>query len=845
MVGMAAGRVDLMGARGGTSQSSKVGIAGPSMKTWVAVVAVLAAGLLVLAALVGTSPPGKQMADVLPVVGGPIEETLRRPVVAAFLSAMLLVLLIGAIRGARLHWLAHKPGPVDVADLKVAGSVPDGVAERLTLHFRERLADLHLATPGPQPGMAAATSFVDLIGSATHDSKNLFATVAGLLRVAWPSQAYQVQATLVQDDERGFGVSVQVVMLPATTTPPTTCWATSWEMAIDGAANRAAAFILTRTRVCRRSPWVAWQGYVLPPRLLEAYERAAVCTQERRYDEALREYYTALELDPKNLELRLRIGFIQEKLGLALDALATYQATCDLTCECLTPGVRRATARAVVKARQRSQAIASYRRAVLLGSAEVVSKQWCQSEEAGGRTRRGEQLRACRERLRPALMKLCEDEWKKTEAGRRYVKLKPLLAGEEKIAHREHLLCEVLQCAALEVLKKLPKKLPRELRGGDQRSLTRTAIALSERCVQLRLRSTRRTLNLTATSERLTLSSLEGWVRAAGLGPTWFERLTPARLQGWVRAAGLQRNATWSERYSAASLFALAVACDVDADETVLAEAAVDHLKRAIESAESGYVASRRAWLVSEDPDFDALRPTTRFQRFEAIYFPSHHPMVAREPNAHRWELIEYVHQLIAACAGRRQNAWRAQLLATNREGEPEEHASLWHEELQAWELVAEVASNCEHWQTRLKLVEALQTWTARTGGRTQLVYPDYGAVAPDEHRLDDAIGGAGERLAAVHALAEQQRAGLDGFASGAPTGRGRVTSSEPRGRRSRVVQRERIAAWQALSDTLNPAAGSAAPTGSQPEDAVAVLNGDRRRRIGRPRAGGDRTASG
>ena len=94
----------------------------------------------------------------------------------------------------------------------------------------------------------------------------------------------------------------------------------------------------------------------------------------------------------------------------------------------------------------------------------------------------------------------------------------------------------------------------------------------------------------------------------------------------------------------------------MDADRTVLAQAAVDHLERAIESAESGYVASRRAWLVSEDPDFDALRPTGRFQRFEAIYFPSHHPMVARRRDSHRWELIEYVRELIAAYTSRRND---------------------------------------------------------------------------------------------------------------------------------------------------------------------------------------------
>ena len=237
------------------------------------------------------------------------------------------------------------------------------MAAQLTLRFRRRLADPHLATPGPQPGIAPGTDFVELIGSAARDPRNPFTTVAGLLRVAWPSQAYQVQATLVEHPDRGCGVSVQVVMMPATTTPPTTCWAQSWETAIDRAANHAAAFILPRTRVGRRPPWTAWHGYVLPPELLDAYERAALYTRDRRYDEALREYYAALEFDPKNLDVRLRIGFIQEKLGLALDALMTYQAICDMTCACRMPRTRRSTRRILLRARRRSQAIARYRRA--------------------------------------------------------------------------------------------------------------------------------------------------------------------------------------------------------------------------------------------------------------------------------------------------------------------------------------------------------------------------------------------------------------------------------------------------------------------------------------------------
>jgi tetratricopeptide (TPR) repeat protein len=608
--------------RAGSTQSPKVRIPGAPVQVWLAAAGMLGGSLVVLAALVGARPSAGQRG-----VGNAIEETLRRPVVAAFLAVLLVVFFVGAIRCARLRWLASRPGPVDVADLKVAGVLAEGMAAQLTLRFRRRLADLHLATPGPQPGIAPGTDFVELIGSAARDPKNLFATVAGLLRVAWPSQAYQVQATLVEHPDHGCGVSVQVVMLPATTTTPTTCWARSWETAIDRAANHAAAFILPRTRVGRRPPWTAWHGYVLPPKLLDAYERAAQYTHHGRYDEALREYYAALELDPKNLDVRLRIGFIQEKLGLALDALMTYQAICDMTCACRTPGARRSTRRILVAARRRSQAIARYRRAVLLGSAEGLSKQWCAPPDPAEGGRRGEQRRSCRDRLRPTLTELCGAGYEKTAAARRGMTPQQLLADDaDEIKQRRELLSEVFQVTAQAELCELRTKLPRALRARDQTSLTRAAIALSKLCVDLRVLCTRHALGQTDGREPPTLDM----------------------LQTWCSKARVTRRASWSEHYNAASLYSLGIAAradfnrDADPDATQkvdeLSERAVDDLEHAIESADSLYVATRRAWLVSEDPDLEALRGHRLFQRFEATYFPSPNATVPRPSGAHLWK---------------------------------------------------------------------------------------------------------------------------------------------------------------------------------------------------------------
>ena len=771
--------------------SSKVGIPGPPIKVWLPLMAILAAGLVAEGAIVGARLGGERKVDVFPKLGDRIEATLSQSTVAVVLAAGLLVLLIASVRGARLRWLARRPGPVDVAELKGAGPLPDGLTERLTLRLRERLAELHFAIPGPQPGMAPPTDFVALIGSATHDSKTILAAAAGLLRVAWPTRAYQLQATLVHDARHGCGVNVQVVMLPATTTPPTTCWAPSWEMAIDHAANHAAAFILPRTRLSRRGPWTAWHGHALPPLLLDAYERAAVYTHERRYDEALREYYCALELDPKNLEVRLRIGFIQEKLGLALDALATYQALCDMNCESPAPGARRSTARSIVRTRRRSQKLAVYRRAVLLGSAESLSEQWCAAPGAEGQ-RRDDQRRAHRERLRPALATLGARVWKQAEA-RRHTTLAQLLSDDEPTDRRELLLREVFQLAARDALDELRGSLPRDLAGGEENSLTPTAVTLSLRCVELRLRSTRRALGLKPKPRRLRLEDLEAWEADAGLGP----------------------EAPWSDRYSAASLYALAISGDVSAGEDALADTAVAHLEHAIEGADSGYVASRRAWLVNEDPDLVELRDTRRFQRFEATYFPSHAPTTRRPRQAHLCEVIEYVHRLISGCADRRQEVWRERL----EDAAPDQLAPWLRDELSAWEMVADVASNCGHWQTRLKLVEALETWMARTG-RAPLGYPDFATIAPDRDWSAAAIARARDRLAEVHGLAERRREELQGVI-------GDVAAGDQLG----PVGDELIDAWRTVDDVLEPAsrtgAGKRTPTSL----------GSHRRQGRRPRA--------
>jgi len=777
---------------GRSTHSATVNVPGPRLATWALLAAGLAALLVGIAALEGARPEKDGSLDTVPVVGNSIETTLQKPIVAGFIACLVLVLFVGAVRGARLRWLASKPGAIEVADLTAELKLDAALPSRLSLRFRERMSDLHLAVPGPQPGVTPPTGFAELVGSATGDSKSVFAMVAGLIRVAWPAQAYQVQGSLItREAAEPCGVAIQVVVLGTTASPPATCWAATWEQAVDKAANHAAAFILPRTRHGRRPPWTGWHGYAMPATLLDCYERSAAHAENRRYDEALRDLYSALHLDPKNLDLRLRVGFVQEKLGLALDALDTYEGICRLGDRCRPSA---AFAPSKDRAHSRTRRLAAYRSAVLLGAGEPLVEQWCR--DSGGGTRREEQVNTFRERLRAPLEHLCKQRYARTVAGQDGIELSHLL-GRCEDGRREMLLREVFQETSLATLQALRGVAPRALLA-DQTTLTRRAIELSEACVRLRLEHTKTALGKPPKVSIANVVALDREIRRVGL---WLDPLEAAPLSlgaGMGRALWSslrphrRRQATWAERYTAASLYALGIVCGGRAENDELATRSVRQLEAAIVASGSGYVASRRAWLTSEDPDLQGLRPTIQFQRFEAIYFPSPQPTVQRPERVHDWENVQYVRGLLETCAVQRRELW---------EHRSERPAEWWREEEQAWRLVGEVAEHCQHWQTRLKLIDALNHWAARDGSQRPVPYPDY-PEAPPAHgseTVDAAIAEARAALTKVRELAAQQ------------TSRCAETMTD----NAEMVDMNRRA-WEELADHIAPAGPRTASTGPE-----------------------------
>ena len=136
----------------------------------------------------------------------------------------------------------------------------------------------------------------------------------------------------------------------------------------------------------------------MPPGLLHAFEQGVRLERARRYDEALAALLARRRAGSAQHGLRLCVGQLQERIGLYLDALATYWGMERhlASAEALEPAARAPGRRE----RRRALLSARYRRNVLLGG-RVLAKQWVTTPEADENLRDAQrrQLRAC---LRPA-----------------------------------------------------------------------------------------------------------------------------------------------------------------------------------------------------------------------------------------------------------------------------------------------------------------------------------------------------------------------------------------------------------------------------------------------------------
>jgi hypothetical protein len=239
----------------------------------------------------------------------------------------------------------------------------------------------------------------------------------------------------------------------------------------------------------------------------------------------------------------------------------------------------------------------------------------------------------------------------------------------------------------------------------------------------------------------------------------------PSDVETRVRRIHRRRSWHWHEHYNAACAYALPLLDEsltrIQASDTLAAHA-VDQLKRATACAHSAYVASRRDWVLSEDPDLKALRGRHEFEEFQFLYLPSDQPVRCRPRNVQQLESSRYVRDLMAANAERWLQTWRAHARQVSAAPDTATLYDWFDDERRAWDGVREVALSFRHPRTRFALIDALRAGAARYGfARPAVPFPRY----DDEPLLDRAtcevayeaeIQGADDRLRNLATLAEK-----------------------------------------------------------------------------------------
>jgi hypothetical protein len=744
----------------------------PAMLGWGLVLAVSLVAVLGIAYLVAAPSPGES--------GTAVDElltTARMPGVAIALVFVALIFVALSRRKVLTERLAMRPGGIEVPTFTAGTGVEETDLERWTGRFRQRFAELHLNAPAAVPGGLADGDFLDVLAASGVDTKNWLGNILSLMRASSPRYAWRVTGMLVKRAHHPrYGVTFQVVRLPGAASPPATAWAASWDKATRAAADQATAAILPRTRLCVNQ-WASWRRFRMPGALLEAYENAAGFEAERRYDEALDSYFEAAEMDPMNMPLRLRIGQLQEKLGLYLDALATYQGMREVGAE---RRKRTREPRAARRERRRAMIVARYRRIVLLGGSQLAEQWRKTTREGADESRRDWRRRMLRERLRHPLERELARiarghqrrgvndplSWSETFFGVRARSRRSNWSAEAVLAEpgrlppipkedvpeghpaREQARCEEEALYTLRELFSLAAL--RDLRG-----------VLRE----LRPRPWERTRILSRDSVRLTAACIEvrlDWVqhvlaqRSSTAWPPTTYRLSAAvsQIEGVGRPFDL-----WHEHYNAACVFALPLLADDIRDDDRhavlrddLAELAVARLARATAHADSAYIAGRRDWLLSEDPDLDGLRTHEHFKDFEAMNLPARAPSPFRPLAVKTLESSRYVEALITETAASWEDAWheRGRHLRPN----PDVHELLrwWNDERRAWELVSDVARNNRYWPMRVALLHGLRHQADTYGfDAPKIPFPHYRDRVLSEEELgpeDASRRHAAERIA-------------------------------------------------------------------------------------------------
>ncbi|MFD7757508.1 tetratricopeptide repeat protein [Streptomyces sp. NPDC059757] len=637
--------------------------------------------------------------------------------------------------------------------------------EKLTANFREALAEVCLEAPSPIPGGSQQIDFVEVLGRANLDNGSapvsLASTLGRLLSATHVTYSYQVNGSLYQSQESGCSVTVQVIVLPKWVSQSITCTERNFEDAIKRAAYEVCAFILPLTKLVEKPPWAAWHSVAIPYGLFSDVQEAQKYKLSRRYDEALGKYFDAVKQDPHNPFIRLEVGFIQEQLGMYLDALMTYERVIKLG---LNKDLERLAwikgiptyfrKKGPHKSWWRAALLtARYRQAILLGMGEPLTRDWCSGDQSE-HSKRADELQRLRSQVHKILMPHKSDFqaylWDHDGDGGG---AEILRAEGVRISNKwdEYLLQELFQFVGQMNAQKLCHAYRfRKVPGG---AVSRVALRLALVWAPARRSWTRQIRRDMGDGELAELKYPRAY------GQSCFDKMKKSSSQvllktmhrewkwplsarhihreiriAWLRGVPLRRS-SWHDFYYSACIFAIGLLpLDMpdrskEGGHLALTERAIKYLDMACQHADSSSIASMRSWIVAEDPDLVGLRTRPEFTDWENEHFPVKNPMrIFPKIETHDLEMIKYQHDLVKKVATLMTSIWEGREKDLGSSLHTDAVFERWSKEERAiWEMARNFLADRHHWQTRFDFIKTVQNFARDNSCEFEHSCPNYG----------------------------------------------------------------------------------------------------------------------
>ena len=695
--------------------------------------------------------------------------------IAIAVAACAVALVI--LRYLALRWRARSPR---VQLSSVTQAMPDAGEDELDSPWveslmREELSELRLSTAEAIPEATSGAPLMEIvegIGEGIGDKSRLGSALGRLYRAILPEAAYEVSATL-RPSLTGEGGTISVQVVDRTRRNPTQVNnaedSSSWKGAARSAAAGIAGALYPQVADRHRGPWTHWREPV-PGDLIILHDEALRHEKHNRLDQAMGAYHEALDRDPLNPTLRLKIAMLQERLELDLSAWATYRAIGDETHRDSWKGADR-----------RVRLLALYRLAILLGNRRVASR-WVGEPADETDKRRRDELREAlatdRHLIRaswwsrmPGLATCFPIRFATTASIRLLDELgRPLgprgglpstiadakanrgqwLGGQLRWRHEdgetkdaaEKRIRDLLEILSLARLEQLDARLRRRppwrpwrwadwwrYRTGPHRVLERrefslSAVRVSKLIARIRIVSSAK--NRLDTDELARLRAVKGRDRLLRRWPFWptvWRR--PARLLRPRHRLADRREDSWQFHYNAACAVSRVVADEIDpsADprsrrEANLVEAGLKQLEEYVHRAGSDQVRLQADWVGREDDDLNSLRATAEYVRWANHHLPEI-PAEIEDAAESRIDPTRIAARIGYAGARAFATCWHERADGPNPKAEL--NAIWWREEEKAWEVLGTIFAEHQSWRQRWDGIVALQNCLRAGGGATPI----------------------------------------------------------------------------------------------------------------------------